>query len=312
MRAQLIFFKLRKKTNFMYNLTFKIVESLEPQQFTGFIDKLLKQDIIIDLGHSSMPNDRNQTMVESNSSSILISLFGEKIRDCDFKTGDTGSIVGSHGQIGNASQKRIEGIRFENTTYNLAYNLNVMKELPENYGKTSFEFVLSELYKIKLDNKSIDLVEFFVELNRKVESTIGFDETNRFRVISFFKNLPKMILASAADVELYSYLLDNGLNISTLNDLNNEYGNFSSNDVTSEIRFVESVHYKFIGLSQLEIEHMRLKRKHIFFSRQEMRWFDIADPTYSLDWDFLVKFHNGFVRDTIEVDSINRSKNMDL
>ncbi len=118
-----------------------------------------------------------------------------------------------------------------------------------------------------------------------------------------------MILASAADVELYSYLLDNGLNISTLNDLNNEYGNFSSNDVTSEIRFVESVHYKFIGLSQLEIEHMRLKRKHVFFSKHEMRWFDIAEPTYSLDCDFLAKFHNGFLPDSIEVELNNWSKN---
>ena len=292
----------------MFNITFKILKTFEPLQLMGADDKFLKQDIIIDLGPYSWLDDIEQTAVESKPSSILISLFGEKIRDCDFKTGDTGSIVGSHGQIGNASQKRIEGIRFENPIYNVAYNLNGMKELPENYGKTSFEFVLSELYRIKLDHKSIDLVEFFGEMNRKVESAIGCDETSRFRVISFLKNLPKMILASAADVDLYSYLLDNGLNVSTLNELNNEYVNFSSNDVTSEIRFVESVHYKFIGFSQLEIEHMRLKRKHIFFSRHEMRWFDIADPTYSLDCDFIAKFHKGFLPDSIEVELNSWSK----
>jgi len=292
----------------MFNVIFKISEVLEPQGSTFSEDKLIKQDVIIDIGYTSWIQDENQNSDESKSSSILISLFGEKIRDCDFKTGDTGSIVGSHGQIGNASQKRIEGIRFENPTYNLAYNLNGMKKLPENYGKTSFEFVLSELYRIKLDHKSIDLVEFFGEMNRKVESAIGCDETSRFRVISFLKNLPKMILASAADVDLYSYLLDNGLNVSTLNELNNEYVNFSSNDVTSEIRFVESVHYKFIGFSQLEIEHMRLKRKHIFFSRHEMRWFDIADPTYSLDCDFIAKFHKGFLPDSIEVELNSWSK----
>jgi hypothetical protein len=293
----------------MFNITFKILEVLEPQESSGCVDKFLKQDIIIDLSRISRLNDVNQTGFESKSSSILISLFGEKIRGCDFKTGDTGSIVGSHGQIGNAGQKRIEGIRFENPTYNVAYNLNGMKKLPENYGKTSFEFVLSELYRIKLDQKSIDLVEFFGEMNRKVESAIGCDETSRFRIISFFKNLPKMILASAADVDLYSYLLDNGLKVSTLNELNNEYGKFSLNDVTSEIRFVESVHYKFIGFSQLEIEYMRLKRKHIFFSRHEMRWFDIADPTYSLDWDFIAKFHKGFLPDSIEVELNNWVKN---
>lgn len=277
----------------------------EPQQYSGAESKFLKQDIIIDIGQTSWLKDGSQNSDESKSSSILISLFGEKIRDCDFKIGDTGCIVGSHGPIGNSSQNRMEGIRFENPTYNVAYNLDGMKKLPEDYGKSSFEFVLSELYRIKLDHKSIDLVEFFGEMNRKVESAIGFDETSRFRIISFFKNLPKMILAIAADVDLYSYLLDNGLNVSTLNDLNNEYGNFSSNDVTSEIRFVESVHYKFLGLSQLQIEEMRLRRKYIFFSRHEMRWFDIAEPTHTLDSEFLVTFNSGFVPDSIEVELNN-------
>lgn len=255
----------------MFNITFKILKRFEPQQLIGSDEKFLKQDIIIEIDHIPWLDPINQAGVERESSSILISLFGEKIRDCDFKIGDIGSIVGSHDSSGNASENCLEGIRFENPTYHVAYNLNGMKKLPENYGKSSFEFVLSELYRIKLDKKCIDLVEFFRQMNWKLESAIGCDETSRFRIISFFKNLPKMILASAADAELYSYLLDNGLNVSTLNDLNNEYGNIASNDATSEIRFVESVHYKYIGLDQLEIEYMRLQRKHIFFSRHEMR-----------------------------------------
>lgn len=291
----------------MFNITFEIIDVLEPQESSGCGDKFLKQDIIIDLNHISRLNDSNQTGVESKSSSILISLFGEKIRDCDFKTGDTGSIVGSHGPIGNASQNRIVGIRFENPTFNVAYNPNGMKILPENYGKSSFEFVLSELYRVKLDEKKIDLVDFFRDMNMKLESAIGMDETCRYRITSFYKYLPKMILASAADVDLYSYLLKNGLDISTLNNLNYEYDNFSSSDETSEIKFVESVHYKFIGLSQLEIERIRIQRKHIFFSRHEMRWYHLADPTHYIDSDFLATFYSGIVPDSIEVELSKRS-----
>ena len=286
----------------MFNIIFKISEVLEPQTSTVSEDKLIKQDIIIDIGHTSWLQDENQNSDESKSSSILISLFGEKTRDCDFKTGDIGSIVGSHGPIGNSSQNRIEGIRFENPTYNVAYNLDGMKKLPENYGKSSFEFVLSELYRIKLDEKKIDLVDFFRDMNMKLESAIGMDETCRYRITSFYKYLPKMILASAADVDLYSYLLKNGLDISILNNLNNVYENFSSNNVSSEIKFVESVHYKFIGLSQLEIEHIRIERKHIFFSRHEMRWYDLADPTQYIDCDFLATIYSGIVPDSIEVE----------
>ncbi len=116
-----------------------------------------------------------------------------------------------------------------------------------------------------------------------------------------------MILASAADVDLYSYLLKNGLDISTLNNLNYEYDNFSSSDETSEIKFVESVHYKFIGLSQLEIERIRIQRKHIFFSRHEMRWYHLADPTHYIDSDFLATFYSGIVPDSIEVELSKRS-----
>ena len=286
----------------MFNITFKIQEVLEPQASSGCGDKFLKQDIIIDLSHISRLNDSNQTGVESKSSSILISLFGEKIRDCDFKTGDTGSIVGSHGPIGNASQNRIKGIRFENPTYNVAYNLDGMKKIPEDYGKSSFEFVLSELYRIKLGEKKFDLVEFFRDMNMKLESAIGMDETCRYRITSFYKYLPKMILASAADVDLYSYLLKNGLDISILNNLNNVYENFSSDNVSSEIKFVESLHYKFIGLSQLEIELIRIQRKHIFFSKHEMRWYNLAEPTHYIDSDFIATFYSGIVPDSIEVE----------
>lgn len=286
----------------MFNVIFKISEVLEPQGSTFSEDKLIKQDVIIDIGYTSWIQDENQNSDESKSSSILISLFGEKIRDCDFKIGDTGSIVGSHGPIGNSSQNRIEGIRFENPTYNVAYNLDGMKKLPEDYGKSSFEFVLSELYRIKLGKKKFDLVDFFRDMHGKVESAIGMDETCRYRVISFYKYLPKMILASAADTELYSYLLKNGLDVSILNNLNNVYENFSSDNVSSEIKFVESVHYKFIGLSQLEIEHIRIKRKHIFFSRHEIRWYHLAEPTQYLDCDFLASFYSGFVPDSIEVE----------
>ena len=116
-----------------------------------------------------------------------------------------------------------------------------------------------------------------------------------------------MILASAADVDLYSYLLKNGLDISILNHLNNEYENFSSNNVSSEIKFVESVHYGFIGLSQLEIEHIRIQRKHIFFSRHELRWYDLAVPTHYVDSDFLATFYSGIVPDSIEVELSKRS-----
>ena len=120
-----------------------------------------------------------------------------------------------------------------------------------------------------------------------------------------------MILASAADDILYSYLLKNGLDISILNNLNNVYENFSSNNVNSEIKFVESVHYKFIGLSQLEIEHIRVQRKHIFYSRHEMRWYHLAEPTHYIDSDFIATFYSGIVPDSIEVELIKMSKNID-
>ena len=291
----------------MFNIAFELAMVFEPQQYSGAESKFLKQDIIIDIGQTSWLKDGNQNSDESKSSSILISLFGEKIRDCDFKIGDTGCIVGSHGPIGNSSQNRMEGIRFENPTYNVAYNLDGMKKLPEDYGKSSFEFVLSELYRIKLGEKKFDLVDFFRDMNMKLESAIGMDETCRYRITSFYKYLPKMILASAADVDLYSYLLKNGLDISILNHLNNEYENFSSNNVSSEIKFVESVHYGFIGLSQLEIEHIRIQRKHIFFSRHEMRWYDLAEPTHYVDSDFLATFYSGIVPDSIEVELSKRS-----
>ena len=285
----------------MFNIGFKICKVFNPQEFTVSGENFMKQDLILDLGNIRRIKGKKDAVTDHKSTSILISLFGAKIQSCDFKIGDFGSIVGAYSQVGNKEFLHLRGIRFKNPTYSIAYQQDGMKMPPEDFSKKSFEFVLSELHKIKLAQEKFDLFEFFRAMNDKIEGAMGVDETCRFRTVIFLKNLPRMILAGAADVDLFTYLLDNGLNMLTLCNLKNEYANISSNDETSEIKFVESVHYRFIGLTLLEIERKRIQRQSIFFQAHEMRWFDFEEPIHFGDNDFLYSLRSGFLPDVSEL-----------
>jgi hypothetical protein len=298
----------KKKAVFMFNIGFKISKIFDSQEFTGSGEKLIKQDIIVDICfHKSIVKGVfNET---EKTTAILLSLFGDKIRSCDFKLGDYGTIVGSFSQLGNGVYKHLNLLRFKNPSFNLAYQKNVGKVPTEDFGKTSFEFVLSELHRYRLAGRRFILQEFAFEIDRKLEDLIQFDETSRVGLVCFYKELPSIIMSTFADVELLNYLSSNGLNILELlawhksmdftNNLNNN---------SDYLLLVEDVHYNFLGLTRLEIQRKRLERNYISFLSHEIRWFDFKNPLKFGDSDLLNAIDYSIKPDSIELELDNFRK----
>ncbi len=292
----------------MFNIKLKIIRKFELQEIVVNEKKLLKQDLIVDLDDVRFSAGLNQSIQEKKSNPILISLLGDKIKICDFEIGDSASIVGAISQIGGELRFHLSGIRFDNQTYKHAYSDGGMRQPPENYAKSSFEFVLAELHIIRLSEKRFDLVEFVCALSDRIEAAIEFDETCRWRKVCFLKYLFKMISASFEDLPLRNYLLNNGLNIAVLNIWAQQFEKISSSDMTTEIRSVETLYYKFLGWSQLEIERKFIERKFVFFHFNEMRWFDIETPIRFSDMDLLSSLELGFIPDSVDLE-LSKYKN---